>query len=30
MPYAKAVSVKSYDFDEFGEETTIDFEQMFI
>ena len=29
MPYAKAVSVKSYDFDEFGEETTIDFEQMF-
>ena len=29
MPYAKAVSVKSYDFDELGEETTIDFEQMF-
>ena len=25
MPYAKAVSVKSYDFDEFGEETIIDF-----
>jgi len=29
MPYAKAVSVKSYDFDEFGEETTIDFKEMF-
>ena len=24
MPYAKAVSAKSYDFDEFGNETTID------
>tara|TARA_B110000444_G_C18825540_1_gene590097 strand:- start:955 stop:1878 length:924 start_codon:yes stop_codon:yes gene_type:complete len=28
MPYAKAVSAKSYDFDEFGEETTIDFKRM--
>jgi sugar phosphate isomerase/epimerase len=28
MPYAKAVSAKSYDFDESGNETTIDFKQM--
>lgn len=28
MPYAKAVSAKSYDFDEHGNETTIDFERM--
>jgi len=28
MPYAKAVSAKSYDFDEFGNETTIDFKKM--
>jgi len=28
MPYAKGVSAKSYDFDEDGNETTIDFEQM--
>jgi len=28
MPFAKAVSAKSYDFDEAGEETTIDFERM--
>lgn len=28
MPAAKAVSAKSYDFDEFGNETTIDFEKM--
>jgi len=28
MPYAKAVSAKSYDFDEFGEETTIDYKKM--
>lgn len=28
MPYAKAVSAKSYDFDERGEETTIDFHRM--
>lgn len=28
MPYAKAVSAKSYDFDEAGDETKIDFERM--
>ncbi len=28
MPYAKAVSAKSYDFDESGNETTIDFPRM--
>jgi L-ribulose-5-phosphate 3-epimerase len=28
MPYAKAVSAKSYDFDSRGEETTIDFRRM--
>jgi len=28
MPYAKAVSAKSYDFDERGEETKIDFHRM--
>lgn len=28
MPYAKAVSAKSYEFNEDGEETTIDFERM--
>ena len=28
MPYAKAVSAKSYDFDNLGEETTIDFKKM--
>ena len=28
MPYAKAVSAKSYDFDEKGQETKIDFAQM--
>ncbi|MBK9150773.1 MAG: sugar phosphate isomerase/epimerase [Saprospiraceae bacterium] len=28
MPYAKAVSAKSYDFDEKGEETTIDYKRM--
>ncbi len=28
MPYARAVSAKSYDFDEAGNETTIDYEQM--
>jgi sugar phosphate isomerase/epimerase len=28
MPYAKAVSAKSYDFDEAGNETTIDFARM--
>lgn len=28
MPYAKGVSAKSYDFDEEGNETTIDFERM--
>ena len=28
MPYACAVSAKSYDFDEAGNETTIDYEQM--
>ena len=28
MPYAKAVSAKSYDFDQFGNETTIDFKKM--
>lgn len=28
MPYAKAVSAKSYDFDDRGEETTIDFRRM--
>ena len=28
MPYAKAVSAKSYDFDELGEETKIDFHRM--
>tara|TARA_B100000767_G_C19774789_1_gene541941 strand:- start:4846 stop:5766 length:921 start_codon:yes stop_codon:yes gene_type:complete len=30
MPYAKAVSAKSYDFNEFGEETTIDFKKMMV
>ena len=28
MPFARAVSAKSYDFDEGGDETTIDYEQM--
>jgi len=28
MPYAHAVSAKSYDFDELGNETTIDFKRM--
>ncbi len=28
MPYAKAVSAKSFDFDEQGNETTIDYEKM--
>jgi L-ribulose-5-phosphate 3-epimerase len=28
MPFAKAVSAKSYDFDDQGNETTIDFEKM--
>ncbi len=28
MPFAKAISVKSYDFDEMGRETTIDFMKM--
>lgn len=28
MPFAKAVSAKSFDFDERGEETTIDFRRM--
>lgn len=28
MPYAKAVSAKSYDFDETGDETTIDYVKM--
>ena len=28
MPYAHAVSAKSYDFDEMGNETSIDFERM--
>jgi sugar phosphate isomerase/epimerase len=28
MPYAKAVSAKSYDFDSRGDETTIDFRRM--
>jgi len=28
LPYAKAVSAKSYDFDETGRETTIDFARM--
>jgi sugar phosphate isomerase/epimerase len=28
MPYAKAVSAKCYDFNEKGEETTIDFAKM--
>ncbi len=28
MPFAKAVSAKSYDFDEKGNETTIDYEKM--
>jgi len=28
MPFAKAVSAKSYDFDALGEETTIDFHRM--
>jgi sugar phosphate isomerase/epimerase len=28
MPYAKAVSAKSFDFDARGEETTIDFRRM--
>lgn len=28
MPFAKAVSAKSYDFDEDGEETTIDYKKM--
>lgn len=28
LPFAKAVSAKSYDFDELGEETTIDFGRM--
>ncbi|HVS09761.1 MAG TPA: sugar phosphate isomerase/epimerase family protein [Planctomycetota bacterium] len=28
MPFAKALSAKSYDFDEEGNETTIDFERM--
>ena len=28
MPYAKAVSAKSYDFDTNGEESTIDFKRI--
>ena len=28
MPYAKAVSAKSYDFDSYGEESTIDFKRI--
>jgi sugar phosphate isomerase/epimerase len=28
MPYAKAVSAKSYDFNEAGQETTIDYNKM--
>ena len=28
MPYAKGVSAKSYDFDEDGYETAIDYEKM--
>ena len=28
MEYAKAVSAKSYDFDETGQETTIDYQRM--
>ena len=28
MPYAKAVSAKSHDFDERGEETATDYERM--
>jgi hypothetical protein len=28
MPFAKAVSAKSYDFDAAGNETTIDFQRM--
>ncbi len=28
MPYAKAVSAKSFDFDDNGDETTIDYEKM--
>jgi hypothetical protein len=28
MPFAKAVSAKSYDFDARGEETTIDYRRM--
>ena len=28
MPYARAVSAKSYDFDEAGNETTIDYDRM--
>jgi L-ribulose-5-phosphate 3-epimerase len=28
MPYAKAVSAKSYDFDELGEDTATDYERM--
>jgi hypothetical protein len=28
MPYAKAVSAKSFDFDEKGDETTIDYPRM--
>jgi hypothetical protein len=28
MPYAKAVSAKSYDFDQSGNETTINYERM--
>jgi sugar phosphate isomerase/epimerase len=28
MPYAKAVSAKSYDFDQQGDETTIDYYRM--
>ena len=28
MPYARAVSAKSYDFDEDGNETAIDYERM--
>ena len=28
MPYAKAVSAKSYDFDEAGNETTLDYERL--
>ena len=28
MPFAKSVSAKSYEFNELGEETTIDFARM--